>query len=297
MSELTDCMELHDFVFMMTEKCNSNCIMCPMSEEARKRGRAFSNQEIDAMLSTITDQTEHIDITGGEPFLQHEQLFHIMQELNEKHPYIPVQILTNGRALCLPYIQDEIKPLLRDRYLFAIPVHGPDAASHDGISEAPGSFAETMEGLRFLSHEHARIEARIVGSRLNARLIPDTCSMLAESGLHLHVVNIVAMEMTGSAARNRSLLWIDYRQLYAQAEPGILRLIRHGIDVGLYNFPLCALPRLAWPLTKCSISPWKIRYPASCEDCVVCEACGGLFYSTQLLDLFPVHPLLEEDCQ
>ena len=295
MSEQTDYTQLQDFVFMMTEKCNSNCTMCPMSEGARRRGRAFSDSEIDEMLQKITDETEHIDITGGEPFLQHEQLFHVMRELNEKHPYIPVQILTNGRALFLPSIQAQIKPLLRKRYLFAIPVHGPDAASHDAISEAQGSFAETMEGLRFLSHEHARIEVRIVGSRLNAHRIQDTCAMLAASGLHIHVVNIIAMEMTGSAARNRSQLWIDYRQLYRQAEPGILQLIRHGIDVGLYNFPLCALPRYAWPLAKISISPWKIRYPAACDRCTVRNACGGLFYSTQLLGLFTVRPCSEED--
>ena len=296
MSERTDCLDLRDFVFMMTEKCNSNCIMCPMSEDARRRGRAFSNSEIDEMLQKITDETEHIDITGGEPFLQHDQLFHIMQELNEKQPYIPVQILTNGRALCLHSIQAQIKPLLRERYLFAIPVHGPDAASHDSISEAQGSFGETMEGLQFLSREHARIEVRIVGSRLNAHRIQDTCAMLAASGLHIHVVNIVAMEMTGSAARNRSQLWIDYKQLYRQAESGILHLIHHGIDVGLYNFPLCALPRNAWPLAKSSISSWKIRYPASCERCAVRDACGGLFYSTHLLDLFSVHPFSEDDC-
>ena len=113
MSEQTDYTQLQDFVFMMTEKCNSNCTMCPMSEGARRRGRAFSDSEIDEMLQKITDETEHIDITGGEPFLQHEQLFHVMCELNEKHPYIPVQILTNGRALFLPSIQAQIKPLLR----------------------------------------------------------------------------------------------------------------------------------------------------------------------------------------
>lgn len=296
MKELTDYMNLQDFVFMMTEKCNSNCVMCPMSEDARRRGRTFSNPEIDEMLQKITDETEHIDITGGEPFLKHEQLFHIMRDLNEKHPYIPVQILTNGRALCLPSIQAQIKPLLRERYLFAIPVHGPDAVSHDAISETYGSFAETMEGLRFLSHEHARIEVRIVGSKLNAHQIQNTCAMLAASGLHIHVVNIIAMEMTGSAARNRSQLWIDYRQLYRHAEQGILQLIRHGIDVRLYNFPLCALPRSAWPLAKSSISPWKIRYPAACDCCAARDACGGLFYSTQLLRLFPVRPFSKEEC-
>ena len=32
-------------VLMMTEACNSNCIMCPMSSDARKRGNRLSEKE------------------------------------------------------------------------------------------------------------------------------------------------------------------------------------------------------------------------------------------------------------
>ena len=38
-------------VLMITEACNSNCIMCPMSSDARKRGNRLSEKEAEEELS------------------------------------------------------------------------------------------------------------------------------------------------------------------------------------------------------------------------------------------------------
>ncbi len=115
--------------------------------------------------------------------------------------------------------------------------------------------------------------------------------MLCHSGLRITCVNFIAMEMTGSAAYHRDQIWMPYDKIYPLIEPGIFQLLSHGIDVNLYDFPLCALPQHAWPLAKRSISPWKIRYDEKCSQCAVRDACGGMFYSTYLLHLFPVQPI------
>ena len=281
-----------ELVFFMTEKCNSNCIMCPISEGTRKRGNVITDQEFMNLISQIDDSIEHIDITGGEPFLEWEKVVCLMQFLNDNYPMIPVQILTNGRALCLTSIQTALSHVINDQYLFAVPVHGPTAQVHDFISSSPGSFAETLAGLRFLSEADARTEVRIVGSKLNADLINETCEMISSLKLRNSIINIVAMEMTGAAAINRDRIWIDYGELYKKAEEGIMNLIKNGSDIELYNFPLCALPKYAWPLAKNSISIEKIRYSEECHSCNVLNACGGLFYSTKLLDLFSVRPVM-----
>lgn len=126
-------------VLMMTEACNSNCIMCPMSSDARKRGNRLSEKEAEEELSHLCEDTEHIDITGGEPFLNAPLVLDVMKRLNEQHAQIPVQILTNGRALSLPSIQKAIAQLITSRYRFAIPIHAGNAALHDNITQTPGS--------------------------------------------------------------------------------------------------------------------------------------------------------------
>lgn len=287
--------EDRDALLMITEQCNSDCIMCPMGPGARKRGNALSDEALDRLLDGISDEVEHIDITGGEPFLRWQQVLHAMEVINARWPHAEVLVLTNGRALSVGFIQQALTPLLTPRYRFAIPIHADTPQRHDEITRASGSFEQSMRGLRFLSGTPAQIEVRLVAHRLNADVLADTCRMLRRSGVRVDVLNLVAMEMNGSAARNRAALWMDYDRLYAAAEPGLMELITHGVDVGLYDFPLCALPERAWALAKKSITPWKVRYAQQCCECAVQEACGGLFRSTWQLDLCPVYPLRKED--
>lgn len=296
MNEMEEVLEREDrdALFMMTEACNSNCVMCPMSVDSRRRGRSYSDEEVDLLLDTIPDDVEHIDITGGEPFLRWRQVLRIMRTINERWPEAEVLVLTNGRALSLDFLRKEIRPLLTSRYQFAIPIHAPVPERHDRITLTQGSFAQSMAGIRFLSDTPARVEVRVVAHKLNMDVLSDTCDMLCACSARIDVVHLVAMEMNGCAARNRKALWVDYDRLYRAAEPGLMNLIQHQIDVGLYDFPLCALPKHAWPLARRSITPWKVRYPRECDACSVKDACGGLFRSTELLGICPVYPIAEE---
>ena len=223
--------------------------------------------------------------------MQAELVLDILRQLNERWPQIPVQVLTNGRALCIPRIQRALDPLLTPRLRFAVPVHAGSAALHDAITQAPGSFEQTLRGLAFLSASPAQLEIRIVGHRKNVEHLDELCDRLLRSGLRINVVNFIAMEMNGSAAHNRDGLWVDYRAFFAAAKPAIHRLVRAGIDVGLYDFPLCAVEEAYWPLARKSITAWKVRYPEACDVCDEKSACGGLFRSTCLLGLFPVSPI------
>ena len=285
--------ESDDVCLYITEKCNSNCIMCPMSEAARKRGLSVPEYEWEEYIDRIPEETEHITITGGEPFLQYQHLLSFFPKLNSAFPTTSILILTNGRALAIPRIQQMIVPVITERYCFAIPIHSNIPEIHDSITQTPGSFQQTMNALRFLGTTRANIEIRIVGTQLNIEHISDIFRFLVTSGIRITVINLIAMEVTGSAARERNKLWIDYRELYQKAESGIRFAIEHGIDIGLYNFPLCALPEEVWPISKHSISEWKVRYEKECEDCQVRDACGGMFYSVHELQLFRVKPFGE----
>ena len=281
-----------DLVFFMTEKCNSNCIMCPMSLDSRKRGNAFSDEEWNTALSELPEDIPHITITGGEPFLEYNRLLSLIEFIKTRYPNIPILILTNGRALAIPTIWNKLSKLIGPSMRFAIPIHGPNSTLHDAISQSEGSFLQSIRGLHNLSQTEAEIEIRIVASKLNEDHLSDTCFMLAKSGLHINRVNLVAMEMHGCAAANRNLVWEDYRILYNAAAKGLQNLILSGIDVGLYNFPLCSIPRNAWGLARDSISAEKIRYPEECDVCTMKDACGGLFSSTMSLKLFIPKPII-----
>ena len=275
----------------VTEACNSNCIMCPMSIASRKRGNSLSNDEWQDIFKIIPEDESHITITGGEPFLVFQDLLPVIQNLSTLFPNAEVLILTNGRALAIKHIFQEILPTITDRFCFAIPVHGSTDYFHDAITQTPGSFHQTMQGLKKLSRSQAKIEIRIVGHKLNLSDINNTIKMLVDSDIRITTINIVAMEMTGCAAANRNKLWVDYSELFLSSVEGIRYAVKKGVDVGLYNFPFCAVPKEYWGLVKNSITPSKIRYYEECSDCKEYENCGGLFYSTYELKLFQVRPL------
>ena len=91
-----------DVCFYVTEKCNSNCMMCPMSLDSRKRGSQMSEDEWEHFEEKIPESVSHITITGGEAFLCYEKLFPVLEKINRLYPDTDVLILTNGRALAVP---------------------------------------------------------------------------------------------------------------------------------------------------------------------------------------------------
>lgn len=283
-----------DVCLYVTESCNSNCIMCPMSEASRKRSNSFSPENWTNAFDNIPEDVSHLTITGGEPFLQYNHLIPFIQRVSEKYPDIPILILTNGRALSLPLIQDALAPLLTEKIQFAIPIHDYLPVLHDAITQSQGSFLQTWKGLQFLSRTKAKIEVRLVGTQLNIQHMERIFCFLADSDLHISVINLIAMEVTGNAAKERERLWVDYRDLYQSARNGIEYAAEQQIDIGLYNFPLCSVPKEAWPLCKNSITEWKIRFMKACDECDVKDACGGMFYSVQQLGLFHPLPFREE---
>ena len=283
--------DIDDTCLFVTEKCNSNCIMCPMSLASRKRGLCISQEDWAIIVDSMPEETSHITITGGEPFLEYRNLLPIMDQINHRFPRAEVLVLTNGRALAIHDLFEMLKPMITEQYCFAVPIHASGSELHDKITQTPGSFYQSIIGLKNLAKTEAKIEIRVVGHQLNLSDIGDVFRSLADSGLRIDVINLLAMEMMGCAAYNRDALWVDYHMLCSAAEQGVLYAMQHGIDVGLYNFPLCMIPEHMWPLAKQSITPSKVRFYDECQNCKEYNACCGLFYSTFELNLCTVKPM------
>ena len=78
--------------------------------------------------------------------------------------------------------------------------------------------------------------------------------------------------------KNRDLVWIDYPDAFSACKEAIETLVSNGIDVGLYNFPLCSVDNRFWDICEKSISEHKIRYAPQCTECKVKDACWRSFF-------------------
>lgn len=273
-----------DNYFFVTAKCNSNCIMCPSPDISRQRGGITSVNTLIEIAKHIPADAPHLTITGGEPFMMGPDIFRFFEFLRDKFEDTEFLLLTNGRIFAIDsYVQRFIEKAPNNS-IIAIPIHGSTPTTHDMITQADGSFDQTISGIKKLLKVGIHIEIRLVVSKLNEKDIPNIAHMITEEIPEVDYVSIMAMEMTGSARVNSNKVWIPYKDAALAAEKAALILMEKGIDVKLYNFPLCAVKKEFWTLCEKSISPDKVRFGETCENCKMRKACGGIFAGTISLE-------------
>ncbi len=269
-----------DNYFFVTAKCNSNCIMCPSPDYSRQQGGSTHVDHLIKIAKHIPSDASHLTITGGEPFLIGREIFRFIAFLRDKFEYTEFLFLTNGRIFAIDsYVQQFIETCPQ-RSLIAIPIHGSNAKIHDTITQAEASFDQTVLGIRKLLKAGVHIELRIVVSKMNVKDLNNIALLIVNQFSNVEYVSIIAMEMTGSARVNQEKVWISYREAAKAAIEASMILLKNGIDVKLYNFPLCTVKREFWTLCEKSISTSKVRYGNVCHNCKVKKSCGGVFAGT-----------------
>ncbi|MBR3354524.1 MAG: His-Xaa-Ser system radical SAM maturase HxsC [Oscillospiraceae bacterium] len=268
-----------DNLLFVTPRCSSNCIMCPSSETSR-RETAQTEEQLLYFVSLLPDRLSHITVSGGEPFMLGENLLNILDALKEHDKNAGVLLLSNGRAFCLPEIAKKFSRCAPDSTIVGIPIHGYSALTHDNITQSPGSFAQTIQGIHNLLAHKCHVEIRIVVSKLNYTFINEITDFLINEFRGLLRVIFIGLEMTGNAALNNKDVWIPYTTSFNSIKDSIIRLINSNVTVSLYNYPLCTVDSAFWPICAKSITDYKISFSDSCGKCTIYDSCGGVFKSS-----------------
>lgn len=280
-----------DNVLLVTNQCNSNCVMCPDSEALRKSSLISPIRFLTEWISLLPKNIRHLCISGGEPTLLKEDLFLLLQSCKESLPDCNFLMLTNGRMFVYP---DYVKQYMDNRppsLVLGIPLHHFLPQIHDSITQVTGSLHQTISGLRKL-HDHGEfIEIRVVVQQRNAGDLAGIARYIATHFPNVLKVNFMALEMLGNALKNKDHVWVRFQEVRESLIKACYLLIQEGIHVQLYNFPLCYLPESLWSLAVRSITDHKICYATECIGCEARELCGGFFPTTLQIcnhEVFPV---------
>lgn len=269
-----------DHTLFITNKCNSNCIMCPVSDPVRKNSEIETADTLLKIAGQIPCDTGHITITGGEPFMMKTDIFRLFDYLRRNLNQTEYLLLTNGRILADREYFTQFEASVPDKMLVGVPLHGYDAETHDRITRARGSFEQTMKGLKNLLSAHIKVEIRIVVSRLNLDFMDQIADFIARELKGVYTVKFMGLEMLGNARHNFSQVWVDYKESFPYMKEAVKKLVLQGFDVGIYNYPLCCVEKGYWPICEKSITDYKIRYLPQCDNCTKKDACGGMFAGT-----------------
>ena len=275
-----------DTVFFMGGNCNSNCVMCPAGDAERKNDFSGQWKETLKLIEMLPERINYYVVTGGEPTLNKDAFLKVIGAISNKLYDSPGIVLTNGRSFSSKELADSFKRVAPNDIMVAIPIHGSTETLHDAVTRAEGSFRQSLKGIRNLIERNIPVEIRIVVTKMNCDDLLNIAKLIVKYFPSAYRVHFISLEVRGNCIKNKDLVYIDPEQSFQKSRLAIDHLLQNGINVGLYNYPLCNVDRKYWFLYKKSIAGEKAIYDEKCADCTMKDSCGGLFVST----LKTVHP-------
>ena len=134
-------------------KCNITCKFCWQRDDYRLKITDYSNPLSDKELLDLIDQAGDMGVCewnlagGWEPTYYPDLARKIMKRI--RHHGMYGCITTNGTMFTEEWVREMVE-VGWDRILFSLT--GPDAATHDGLTQMPGSFKRITNSMRMFKH-------------------------------------------------------------------------------------------------------------------------------------------------
>lgn len=158
--------------------CNNRCVFCAQGDK-RSACASLPFEELVRRLSEARRTAQDVVLTGGEP-TAYKHIVRLVQAA-KRLGYREIQIQTNGRMLSY---ETAVRALMAaGANAFSPSLHGSTAEIHDGLTRAPGSFAESVGGIRNVIAAGASVVTNSVITRDNVHDLPALTALLAEMGV------------------------------------------------------------------------------------------------------------------
>jgi MoaA/NifB/PqqE/SkfB family radical SAM enzyme len=205
-------------------RCNNFCKFCVQGDKRV----GLPSKELSVIVQALQDGArtgaKGLVLTGGEPTL-HRDLLEIVRRAKALG-YQAIQIQSNGRLFCYDKLCRSL--IAAGATEFSPALHGSRAEIHDFLTGAPGSFLETVAGIRNLKKLGPRIMTNTVITKPNYRDLPAIARLLVALGVDQY--QFAYMHLTGRAGEHKT--WLAARKHLI--EP----YVKKGLDVGIRGHPL-----------------------------------------------------------
>lgn len=257
--------------------CNLKCEHC-MIEGTMDRLQPQSMDQFRQVLefNRRTHTWRGVILTGSEVTLR-KDLPDLARAARASGGFEHVRIQTHGMHLANPRYCAELVAAGIDEYF--VSVTAADAATHDQITQVPGSFERTIRGLENLDRfEHVATLTNTVVTRRSYRGLAALVDRLA------HLRNLAQMDFWNywpmSEADAKDLI-VSHTDVLPHLAEAIRVARRLGRDVEVKNFPECLLGELSFALNndqpKLFIDPsfWPEFMRNGFAQCAHRERCGS----------------------
>ena len=158
--------------------CNNRCLFCAQGHK-REGCAHVPFDELVARMKKGRETSDEIVLTGGEPSI-HPEIIRLVRTAKDLG-YRQIQLQTNGRRLAYGSFVDALVEAGATEFSPAL--HGPTAEVHEGLTRAPGSFRQTVAGIRHLHQRGLPIVTNSVVVRGNVPHLVALVELLGRLGV------------------------------------------------------------------------------------------------------------------
>ncbi len=199
--------------------CNNHCHFCVQGDK-RNFCAAKDKKEIrDSLKEAHKKGKRQVIFTGGEPSL-HPNFLELVR-MARKMGYKTIQIQTNGRTFA--YRDFCLKAIKAGVNQFSPALHGHNAKIHDFLTNSPGSFEQTVQGIKNLKSLNQFLTTNTVVTTKNYRFLPQIAQLLVN--LDVDRFQFAFIHVHGTAKENQD--WI------VPKKSKVMPYIKKGLDIGI----------------------------------------------------------------
>lgn len=262
--------------------CNSRCSFCIVSRERDSlSGRWLALPAVLKLLDWAAKKGyRRLIVTGGEVTL-YPRLPELLRRAKELGFFLHVQ--TNGRRLADAALTRELVAAGADE--FFIPVHGDGPALHDALTRAPGSYRQTLAGIKSALCAGARVVSNTVIVSANHRRLAAIARRVADAGVS--DAHFWFITPTGDAGKDGQIPKVS--RTAPHLRKALALCAERGVETTVKYFPACLLGRHSARLDNLQaydmaasdalFSKLRAGWAFSCPHSTSCSRfkdCGGL---------------------
>ena len=270
-------------VHQVVPTCNNHCAHCAVVDLRADRPGGGRAPVEDALARLAASGATRV-MFGIEELALHPDFLEFVRAA-WRHGFQAIHVATNGR----PFAAGDLaaRAVAAGATHFQVFLHGPDAATHEGLTGVPGSFAETLDGMRRLRDAGADVLASAIVSRRNL----DRLEPLLELVAHLGVRNalLTHLPLLGRALEHAAELLVQLTEAAPLMVAAAVRGEALGLRVGLAGVPYCLAPGAERflgvddlvslydvdPGAPAQLKPSFVR-PRPCVRCAAYAICRGI---------------------
>ena len=226
----------HDKIIInLSYRCNNHCRFCSVADRDRVDGSLGG--QLTLLRQAADEGIRNVDLDGGEPLL-YPHLFTVLRTAVGLG-FDRITVTTNGRMLAYDEVVDKLAEV--PGLALLVSLHSHVEATHEDLTRAPGSFTQTVAGIRKARERFGDgVGVNMTVTSANYRDIPGMVRLVAEIGLRMFNVQYYTPfgEVDGALAPPDDALAGVAREAIATAR-------ELGVRVNLVNFLYCLAPELA----------------------------------------------------